>query len=271
LLSDIFEEKVEMEREAALGRVTASRFGFQGHKTKGSFFGTRADDACLVLSGPGIAPLARKAITVASNVSRFDLQFTSWTNGDVPHIALDAYSAVKAERVQSGRTGGVSLVIAHPSGECCYVNRRVSDAFGRIYDKATEAKLGEPRTVWRYEVEYKRKMAKRVARRWAELEKPAEWTIGRVSQFFVDKGVPRSAIPRANLSISLDVAALDRDRRTLAWLQEVVRVTVRRQVFIHGLPTIIEALGLGELVTINEEVHDAIQRLSIPVLSVAQL
>lgn len=251
LLRDIFEEKASEDENSRLGQQAATRFGYQGLRAKGSFFGTRAEDACLVLSGPGIAPLARKAITGAANVSRFDLQITTWCGGSQPHIGLDAYRAVRAERVQSGRTGGVSLVVAHPVGECCYLNRRISDCFGRIYDKATEAKLGTARTVWRYEVEYKRKIAYQVAKAWAAAESAPLWTTSRVLKFFAGKGVPRSCLPSANQAVSCEVQALSEDRQTLRWLERTIRVTLRRQVEAHGLPRIIEALGLSHLVTIN--------------------
>lgn len=256
LLAELFEERAANEERAALGRVTARWFGFEGHRVGQAFFGERHQDVCLVSSGLLLSPLARKAIPIAHNVSRFDLQVTTWTHGEEPHVGLDAYRAVRAERIQSGRVGGVSLVIAHPSGECCYINRRRSDCFGRIYDKATEAKLGQARTVWRYEVEYKRKMADRVARSWVKAPASGPWATSRVLEFFLTKGVPRASIPRAEQSISCEVAAPSADKQTLRWLQTTIRVTLRRQIKAHGLPAIIDALGLGDVVTINEEVPD---------------
>lgn len=256
VLADVFEEKAQTDKRAALGRQTARWFGFEGHRVDHAFFGVRPQDVCLVLSGPCVAPLMQKAIIAAHNVSRFDLQVTTWTHGEEPHVGLDAYRAVRASRIQSGRVGGVSLVIAHPSGECCYINRRRSDCFGRIYDKATEAKLGTARTVWRYEVEYKRRMADRIARAWAKAPAAGPWSTSRVLEFFIAKGVPRASIPRAEQSISCEVAAPSRDTQTLRWLQTTIRVTLKRQIKAHGLPTIVDALGLNELVTINEEAPD---------------
>lgn len=238
-----------LDEERAAGRKVSSgrRFGYEGHSIIGGFFGRRPADVLTVLSGPRCTPLARQTLTTATNVSRIDIQSTVFCNGEEPHVGLDIYRHVLAHRKSGRGVGGVTIINTWPRGECCYINRRTSDSYFRIYDKATEGNLGPPRTVWRYEGEFKRKTASSIAAAALEADLSPSWMNNFLVRSLVSKDVPCSCLPAPN-AISCEVSVPSRSGNTRAWLRSTVRECVCRQIKEHGLPAILEDLGLKNLV-----------------------
>lgn len=242
-LERVYDEHEDKSMDAGWVSTPASRFGYQGRSIIGAFYGVRQNDSCLVLSGPGSAPLTAKAITVAESISRLDLQVTVWCNGEQPHVGLEVYRAVRAERAQSGRTGAVTIIQSHPSGESCYLNKRSSDGYGRIYDKASESELGLPRSVWRFEVEFKKRRAQAIARQYVNSQERVAFSSACVHAWMISRGVPRSCLPVVD-RISCELHIVEPERDVLTWFEHSVSPAIRRAIKRFGRTRVLESLGL---------------------------
>src|SRR3982751_1158995 len=231
---------------------SALRFGFEGRKAVGFFHGRRQHDAIIVLSGPRTPTLLRTVARAATNVSRLDVQVTVWTHGEQPNLALQGWHSLARSPNQRGRKGKATLIQTRPTGDTLNVNSRRSDQAGRLYDKATEAKLGPPRTLWRYEVEFKRAKANHYALALASSDDHATLVTQVVHDFFKSKGVlptfSKSDLPSVTLS---QLPAPDRDM--LLWFESSVSVTVARAINRYGIPRTLEALGLSFLLPERKE------------------
>src|SRR5215208_6729754 len=155
-----------LQQEASAGvEVSVARLrDYVGWKVPGVVYGTRdADDLC-ILSASHAARLWKNVALAATNVSRLDLQATVWTHGEQPALSRWYYQRVRRQKPSRGKPRTYSLIQTHPHGDTLYVGKRQSDCYGRVYDYATAHKTAPARTVWRYEVEFKRDMALRHSR-----------------------------------------------------------------------------------------------------------
>lgn len=239
----------EFANEKAAGRdvTSGSRMGYRGFAASGLYFGRRHEDCLLIASGPRCAPLAQEITNAATNVSRLDLQITLATPLDCPHLALNGFNYLKKQRKQNHRPGHLTLIYGYPDGESLYLNKRSSDAYGRCYDKATESKLGPPRSIWRYEVEFKRKLAYQRALALSGSESPSSFCYTQVSRWWSMKGLELPAMtgPRGNYQ---QLVTPDHMTNMLVWFEDCLSITVGRSIKKHGLVQTIRALGLSKLV-----------------------
>jgi len=137
-------------------------------------------------------------------------------------------------------------------GGTLYIGHRGSDAFGRLYDKG--AQLGEqipPRILWRYEVEYKRKLAEQAAAVfWSnryDQSDTRDFVVANVERFFREHEVP---VPFTSQDV--DKASLVRyatriedDHRTLKWLSEQVQPAALRLSLNGHHDAVCQALGVS--------------------------
>lgn len=239
----------EFSNEKAAGRdvTSGSRMGYRGFAASGLYFGRRHEDCLLIASGPRCAPLAAEITKAASNVSRLDLQITLATPLDCPHLALNGFRHLKKQRKQNHRPGHLTLIYGYPDGESLYLNKRSSDAYGRCYDKATESKLGPARSIWRFEVEFKRKAALYRAIALTGSEAPASFCFTQVRRWWSNKGLELPAMtgPRGNYQ---QLVTPDNLTDVLVWFEKSLSLTIGKSVKKHGLVQTIRALGLDRLV-----------------------
>lgn len=243
----IADEALNEERAAGGAIHPAARYGFEGWRGDGFYFGRRHDDSIIVLSGPRTPALAARVAQAASNVSRLDLQVTVYCNGETPNLAQDGFDYLSRIPHTRGRRGQVQLITTKPKGDTLNVNSRSSDAFGRVYDKATEAKLGTPRTVWRYEVEFKRKMASHYASALVSSDDPTTLVSSAVHRWFERKRLPLSwhSLDAADLP----PATIGRvSQPLLDWFRDSMSKTVARSINQYGLEATLTALGLTQYV-----------------------
>jgi len=239
----------EFSNEKAAGRdvTSGSRMGYRGFAASGLYFGRRHEDCLLIASGPRCAPLASEITQAATNVSRLDLQITLATPLDLPHIALEGFRHLKKQRKKNHRPGHLTLIYGYPDGESLYLNKRSSDAYGRCYDKATESKLGPPRSLWRFEVEFKRKLAYQRALALTASESGPAFCYAQVCRWWSNKGLPPPAIsgPRGNYQ---QLVTADNVTNVLGWFEDCLSITIGRSIKNFGLVQTIRALGLDKLV-----------------------
>jgi hypothetical protein len=136
-------------------------------------------------------------------------------------------------------------------GGTLYVGHRGSDAFGRLYDKGAQLGADIPdRLLWRYEVEYKRKLAEQAAGVfWSgryDQDYGREFVLANVEEFFREHDVP---VPFTSKDV--DKASLVRyatriqdDHRTLKWLSEQVHPAVMRLALNGKADAVCQALGV---------------------------
>lgn len=244
------DEEFQKERSSGGNVSAASRLGYVGHKCEGLFKGTRPDGALIITSGPRVCPLAQELITKATNVSRLDIQVTLWTGGEQPHLGLQGYETVKRLKGANGKPGNLTLITGWPTGETFYVNKRVSDSYGRCYDKATESKLGLERTVWRYECEFKRAVAKAYADRLKSAENIRTFCIDHVLRWWSKKGVQIPLDSKTASSLS-NVDVTRPNRHFLEWIRTNIAPGIAKSIRSEGLPVVLEALGLSSVVQLK--------------------
>lgn len=233
----------------------ASRLGYVGQSEGGFFLGRRPDGNCIIMSGPHSDPLTREVIQSASNVSRLDVQVTFWTHGEQPHLAKQGFAQFRNAHPGVGRPANITLIEGWPTGETLNINKRVSDYCGRVYDKASEAKLGLARTLWRYELEVKREPAKRLALSIVAAESPQMFIYFKTKQWFIGKHIdwPGPRMRDCHLDTTGNV---EPTRDALAWFRSSVSKSIAREISHHGLDAVLDALGLSNLVqrrTVNDK------------------
>lgn len=251
------QNKLLDDERAARGDVQrATLRDYTGFRGEGWFVGSRQADSLTILSGPRCAALFSDFATAASNVSRLDLQVTVWTHGEQPTLAREAYHHLKSLPPSRGRPRNLTLIQSHPKGETLNVNRRTSDAYGRLYDWSAAHAQGEARTVWRYEVEYKRHLAMAQAR--AALSAPCLRTHAgnTVHSWFKVRGLPQTWANEGFLH-SEEPISLRGSKGQLDWMERSLRITIARAINSHGLARVLAALGLDDKVVPRKEARKA--------------
>lgn len=232
-------------RNAAGGQARAAfRLGFKGHLIDSMFCGRRDQEVMVQISGPSCTPLATEAIMRSTNVSRIDYQVTVWTEGEQAHLGRWTYNNLCAGTGGIGRPKKLALITGHPDGETLMIGSRSSAAYGRLYDKGSESKLGLPRVLWRYEVEWKGKRAKLEARQLAANGSSPSLVTCRVHSYYTACGVEPAFAPDEYTG-ALERPIAGPDTSTLAWFRSSVSVTVKRCFSEYGERSTLEALGLG--------------------------
>lgn len=238
---------IEEKRDVGGDVRQASRLSYHGYQLDHFFFGRRSEDSVMVASSHEANRLARSIIDVASNVSRLDLQVTVWTHGEQCNLAVENYRKLVSSRRAAHRPGQISLTTSYPDGDTLNVNKRSSDTFGRLYDKAAEAKAAPPHTLWRYEVEYKRRSAMAVASAYSRATSGPDFTRDRVHSFWRSKGV-EPTFETSNGARLEPLTITESERDVLTWFERSLSITVARAVKRYGIKATLDALGLSALV-----------------------
>lgn len=239
----------ERERLMDAGETikTSYRLGYQGWQTDGFFHGQREGSTIIIASGEVANRVWRPVTEVADNIARLDLQVTLATPIDRPHLGVQAYQALKSGSPRRVYAKNVTLITSQPEGETCSIGKRSSDQYGRIYDKATEAKLGAARSVWRYEIELKRAPANLAATHLRSSESPQTLASTLVWRWFDARGVAPIYAPD-EVFCPQKLGESKASRNVLTWFEDCLSITVARAVKRHGVERVVEALGLSALV-----------------------
>lgn len=238
---------LQTEREAGVDIKPASLRDYRGFRTPGLFVGDRRADSIIVLSGSRCPPHWQSVARVASNVSRLDLQASVWTHGEQPRLSRWYYQRAVRQSPSRGRPRSYSLIQSHPQGDTLYVGKRQSDYYGRVYDWASAHKQGEPRTIWRYEVELKRQVALAYTSTLLAAGDDRNATERIVHGWYSAKGIkPTWSIQ--DCAHPEQIALRSTERQTLAWFETSLRKTVATQIRRHGLTAVLDALGLSGVV-----------------------
>lgn len=149
------------------GNITPERFtqsGYSGVSYGPLKFGTREpEQAIMIISGE----LAREAYPgipiVPDRVTRIDLQVTVALRDQDREVALRHHNELRRLTVEE-KDDTVWKLISSPTGDTLYLGKRTHARLLRFYDKSLDYKMDETGWAWRYEVEYKKKTAKDIAK-----------------------------------------------------------------------------------------------------------
>lgn len=238
-----------LKEDAGRGvEVTSTRIrDYTGWKGDGVFVGSRRDDDLIILRSSRAAAQWQSIVPLATNVSRLDLQVTVWTHGEQPALSRWYYAKLKRLPATKGRPREISLIQTHPAGDTLYVNKRTSDAYGRVYDYATAHKEGPPRTLWRFEVEYKRHLASNHAHSLLDNGVHPGAIESIVGAWYERRGVRRTWKLDGSFE-SQKVCSGQGERDVLSWFESSLSKTVAKAIRRHGVAEVLRALHLSEYV-----------------------
>jgi len=241
-----------LQKEAGRGvQITPARLrDYVGWKAPGIISAQRKDDSICVLSASHALAHWQTVAQHATNVSRLDLQATVWTHGEQPALSRWYYQRVRRQKPSRGKPRSYSLIQTHPHGDTLYVGKRQSDCYGRVYDYATAHKAAEARTLWRYEVEFKRDMALRHYQSLLGATDYGSHASSVVASWFETRGVQKTWNAGEFPGLQ-DVLPRETERDVLLWFETSLSKTVARAIKCHGLPAVLDALHLSPIVIVK--------------------
>lgn len=232
--------------------------GYDGYVCAGFRWGARGDGSIVMLSGPMARDNFKAFLQLCPNPTRIDLALTITLAEPLEDVAVRAYEGATTDDDDKKRlTKKFSLIRNNEGGQTCYVGSRVSDQFGRVYDKGRENResriAGMPAgKIWRYEVEFKQYRAKRIGKQLLasiEGQDDIHAKIGAtIERWFISRDIVCISFAYEHLPYFAEVSAdLTDDERSLKWLSTQVSPTIGR-LSKHGKKAeVYAALGLAPL------------------------
>jgi len=251
-LADLaFQASLRLTERGWMQRPWAWR-GYHGFSLAGMRYGKRDDGCIVVVSGEEARKGWHEVLHFATNVTRLDLAVTFHLSKPYPEVARICYEylAAIADDDRHLPFERFSWITDHQRAETLYVGSRRSDQFGRLYDKGLESgSASAPGSAWRYEVEYKGRMALACARLLYS-DYLADQDVNRriastVSDWFERRYVPCYGEHWAEpYTVDVEARVTDVDAK-LIWLSRQVAPTIKR-LFRAGVhrQRVEEALGL---------------------------
>lgn len=218
--------------------------GYLGWSVPQVALGKRADSCILRLSGSKAGDEWQAPLTASEHVSRLDLALDTEANPPVPGVALDLYRKPRHGSSRSGRPAKRTLWVSDDGGVTFYLGARVSEQFGRVYDKGVQQKTHGRGQWWRWEVELKGDTSQAASREMLRSVDRRAWIHSAVATWYAERcGVELEAPNRASF-FKADVQPTTNER-ALRWLERGVSPTVQRLVDTVGRERVLEALGLS--------------------------
>jgi len=217
--------------------------GYSGWKSTGVGIGARGLSTMLQLSGEEARDHWQHGVRACENVSRLDLAIDSEADPPMPRLAGELYRKVHTITPKTGRPPCSRLAVGSDGGATCYVGARVSEQFGRLYDKGIEQKTQPKGHWWRWEVEVKGDAARSLAMALEGIPEPGMAIAAHVRQWFAD----RCAIAPAGAAAGVkcfETREPSTNERRLAWLSSSVRPTVRMLLDAGLRDEVLFSLGL---------------------------
>lgn len=216
--------------------------GYEGWSNGRVSLGARPDGTILRLSGQKARYEWRECFRAAENVSRLDLAVDCELDSPVTTVSRDVYRNVGHVRPVNGRPPTRRLIVSGDGGSTAYVGSRVSEQFGRVYDKGIESKTLPAGRWWRFEVEYKGAQSWAQSRALLQVDDHRVLCSATVASWFRTRAAYSYSSAALALSILLPVEPSSDDAK-LSWLTRSVRPTVQYLVERYGRDRVLQALG----------------------------
>jgi hypothetical protein len=224
--------------------------GYSGMSVQGLFFGGREDGYMLRCSGDLADSFYRELVALGGtyNITRIDFQVTAKRRPQDRNFVERLRKTITAASQAAGRVRPPVFGCVENSerGDSLTIGSRTAERFIRVYDKSLEQHGKIEPDLLRWEVEYKGDLAQNG---WSMLCNAASsmWlAISLVSGELQALGVFEDWMKdTAPIRIKTTHNYSTNERR-LDWLQNHVRLTVKRLVEDGLQSEVIQALGLGE-------------------------
>jgi DNA relaxase NicK len=217
--------------------------GYEGWCIPHVALGARPDSAYLRLSSHKARDQWQQALAASENCTRIDLAVDVYCNPPAPSVVRDVYRNSLHRRPRNGRPCTSSLTVDSRRGATCYLGRRVSPRFARVYDKGVETKTEAPGRHYRWEVELKAEQARATAASLERSADPTSYVTGLVNTFFRQRSGRGLPIVTETIICNEGAEISTVDRR-LQWLARGVRPAVAELIERVGRERVLCALGL---------------------------
>lgn len=199
---------------------------YKGYHAQGVSYGERDDSVILQLSGAIADEFAMAAYKQATNCTRIDLAVTVKYEPVAKGIADECYERGCQFTDRKGSGPGFTVVRNSRGGSTCYVGSRISDLYARVYDKWQETHDARYQGCWRWEMECKGEVARRVAPTFCLDPKRASPIAATVWRYFARRGVePGWSVDDHSVQVVHSHPVPTANSR-LKWLAEQVRPTI---------------------------------------------
>jgi hypothetical protein len=218
--------------------------GYAGSASPRFSWGTRAGDDIVILKGELAGYWWKEFAPYSEQVSRVDLAVTCSGFLAPVRAAHDAWA--KLGELNNAHTVGrnYSYIQGLNGGETLYVNRRISQEYGRLYDKGYQAGSAKEGLVWRYEVELKKPVAKQMVEKLLAAGALELAISSYVRDWFRARLVdPLFTALQGHIKLERE-ARITSSEITLGWLQKSVRPSIIRLMAEGKTPELLAALGL---------------------------
>jgi len=240
-----FCEDLEDQEEGCGGIRKPWRWqGFAGSTVGGLSYGFNGTRALCRASGSTARDSAAQLIECADNVARLDVQATVRSGALGRDYAKDLYASLLGVGRGRGRPIARTLITSTYTGDTLYLGRRISDSYGRIYNKSAEEKSDEDPPRWRYEVEYKRKPAFAAAKSFSSAPSADSWCLAEVGAWFDRRDCPLPVSTGSPVGSPGDPRGADAQARRIQWLRQGVRPVVVALAREYGWPDVLALLGV---------------------------
>lgn len=194
---DLARGLAENERQRGNRRRSWQLMGYQGHHVGAVEYGQRdANSTVLRLIGDAASQYYDVAMSVADTVTRLDIAATARLSPPDPQVGRNAYALAEMYHKEHPKAARPSFVGDSDGGFTCYIGKRTSDTFFRIYNKEAEARAQDDdagvdryRSCWRFELEAKATVAARLAQVVADREDRAGYIRDYIVSFLEAHGV----------------------------------------------------------------------------------
>lgn len=183
-------------------------------------------------------------------VTRLDLQTTCFDESAMEDRWTAEYLALQNRKKKAGRPIYSDLRLNSRGGSTLYLGSPKSDIIARAYDKGIEQKIAAQGECQRYEVQFRRKPAKRQFESLDKSESRTHYIASTVTHFFQARGIAVPRVETANPRIEIQHESLYSKRaesdseRSLRWLGTNIAPTVRRLIELGERSAVMRALGL---------------------------
>lgn len=228
------EALAELERSEGSHSVPWSLGNYFGQRCGRVRYGNTMSAALVQLSGQLASDHFLWFANVAADFTRLDIAVTVQLADYDPGLGLRAYESACAWRKDHPRAAGASYVTNSEGGSTCYVGKRTSDRYLRVYDKQAEsiasedpAAISRYQKCWRYELETHDAAANAIRDSLLSATDRSEWVSSYLAYHCRAHGItpvyPLGSPPTLPTGFR---RRSDRDSR-LEWISRTVAPTIR--------------------------------------------
>ena len=227
--------------------------GYTGTQRAGLAFGTREPDQAMMRISGDLAIKAYPGIPIApERVTRIDLQVTVALDAPDDRIAIKHYEILR-DLTTDGQSATMYKLISSPTGDTLYLGKRTHARMLRFYDKSLDYGMQELGWVWRYEVEYKGRAAKNMAKTVSYMKDPYSDIAAVVWADYEARGF-RPAYRTDRSITAMEVGTTYKTPEgQVKWLERCVSPVVTQLINLGFEDKVISALKLRSIYKKDEE------------------